>query len=99
MAYRAGEMMKQSDLALTLESIAHGGSDAFYKGEVAKQITEDLQRHGGVLTYQDFVEHSADWVEPITVHYKGYQVYNIPPNSQGFASLSFLNILNHFDFR
>jgi gamma-glutamyltranspeptidase len=98
-AYRAGEMMRQSDLALTLESVAHGGSDSFYKGEIAKKIAEDLQRHGGVLTYQDFVKHSADWVEPITVHYKGYQVYNIPPNSQGFASLSILNILNHFDFQ
>lgn len=97
LAYRAGELMKQHDLALTLEGIASEGSSYLYQGELAKLIVEDLQNNGGLLTYQDFTNHRSDWVDPISVRYRGYQVYNVPPNSQGFASLSILNILNHID--
>ena len=60
-------------------------------------IVDDLQENGGLLTYQDFAHHSSDWVDPISVKYRGYTAYNVPPNSQGFASLSILNILNQFD--
>lgn len=97
LSYRAGELMKQPDLALTLEKIAKEGSQAFYKGEIAKLIVDDLRENGGLLTYDDFARHNSDWVDPISVKYKGHTVYNVPPNSQGFASLSILNILNHFD--
>jgi len=97
LAYRAGELMKQPDLALTLEGIASEGSSFLYQGELAKRIAEDLQDNGGLLTYQDFKNHRSNWVDPISVRYRGYQVYNVPPNSQGFASLSILNIINHFD--
>ncbi|MFL6555864.1 MAG: gamma-glutamyltransferase family protein, partial [Bacillus sp. (in: firmicutes)] len=97
LSYRAGDVMKQSDLALTLERIAKEGSSTFYTGEVANAIVEDLQDSGGLLTYNDFVSHHSDWVDPISVNYRGYSVYNLPPNTQGFASLSILNILNHFD--
>jgi gamma-glutamyltranspeptidase len=97
LSYRAGELMKQPDLALTLEKIAKEGSQAFYQGEIAKVIVDDLRESGGLLTYDDFVRHTSDWVDPISVKYKGHTVYNVPPNSQGFASLSILNILNHFD--
>ncbi|WP_160723006.1 gamma-glutamyltransferase [Bacillus sp. USDA818B3_A] len=96
-SYRFGEIIKQKDLALTLEGISKEGSSLFYKGEVAKAIVEDLKQYGGVLTYDDFVSHRSDWVQPLSVDYRGYGVYNLPPNTQGFASLSILNILNQFD--
>lgn len=97
LSYRAGELMKQSDLAITLEGIAKEGSDWFYRGEMAKSVVDDLQDNGGLLTYRDFAQHSSDWVEPISVNYRGYTAFNVPPNSQGFASLSILNILNQID--
>ncbi|MBB6443972.1 gamma-glutamyltransferase [Bacillus benzoevorans] len=98
-SYRAGEMMKQHDLALTLEGIASEGSAFFYKGELATEMVRDLQENGGMLTYEDFAQHLSDWVHPISVQYRGYDVYNLPPNTQGFASLSILNILNQFDLQ
>ncbi|OLS40677.1 gamma-glutamyltransferase [Bacillus sp. MRMR6] len=96
-AYQAGDLMRQTDLALTLEKIAKEGSRSFYFGEMANSMVEDLQYHGGVLTSEDFVSHRSDWVDPISVNYRGYQAFNLPPNTQGFASLSILNILNQFD--
>lgn len=99
LSYRAGEMMKQPDLALTLEGIAKEGSSFFYQGELARAMAEDVQNHGGLLSYEDFTEHCSDWVNPITVPYRGHDVYNLPPNTQGFASLSILNILNQFDLQ
>ncbi|MEH7416787.1 gamma-glutamyltransferase [Neobacillus drentensis] len=96
-SYQSGEIMKQKDLALTLEGLSKEGSRLFYQGEVAKAIAKDLQNNGGLLTYNDFVSHRSDWVKPLSVDYRGYGVYNLPPNTQGFASLSILNILNQFD--
>ena len=96
-SYHSGEIMKQKDLAITLERLSKEGSRLFYQGEVAKIIAEDLQYNGGLLTYNDFVSHRSDWVKPLSVDYRGYGVYNLPPNTQGFASLSILNILNQFD--
>ncbi|MGG0718223.1 gamma-glutamyltransferase [Robertmurraya massiliosenegalensis] len=97
LSYSPGEMMKQPDLASTLEAIAMEGSQVFYKGNLAKIMDRDFQENGGLLTYEDFARHKSDWVEPISVKYRGNTVYNVPPNSQGFASLSILNILNHFN--
>ena len=99
LSYRAGDLMKQSDLTMTLEGIAKEGSGWFYRGEIAKRAVDDLQVNGGLLTYRDFAQHSSDWVDPISVKYRGYTAYNVPPNSQGFASLSILNILNQFDLQ
>ncbi|MED4228384.1 gamma-glutamyltransferase [Neobacillus cucumis] len=96
-SYRTGEIIKQKDLALTLEGIAKEGSGLFYRGDIAKTISKNLQANGGLLTYDDFVSHHSDWVEPLSVDYRGYRAYNLPPNTQGFASLSILNILNQFD--
>ncbi|OIJ18082.1 gamma-glutamyltransferase [Anaerobacillus alkalidiazotrophicus] len=95
--YQAGELMMQHDLAVTLETIANEGSRAFYQGSIGKQIVDDLRLNGGLLTEEDFRKHSSDWVEPISVNYRGYTAYNLPPNTQGLASLSILNILNQFD--
>ncbi|TWI54514.1 gamma-glutamyltransferase [Halalkalibacter nanhaiisediminis] len=95
--YKAGELMKQPYLATTLEAIAEEGSQVFYEGELAKKIVADLQVNGGMLTLNDFKNHHSDWVDPISVDYRGYTAYNLPPNTQGMASLSILNILNNFD--
>jgi gamma-glutamyltranspeptidase len=97
--YKAGEILKQKDLAKTLKVIAQKGADGFYKGEIAKKIVDDVQAHGGLLTLKDFETHKATWADPISVDYRGYKAYNTPPNSQGMASLSILNILNNFDLK
>lgn len=95
--YHAGELFKQKDLANTLKIIARNGADGFYKGEIAEKIVADLTANGGILTLEDFACHRADWVEAISTDYRGYTAYNLPPNTQGIASLSILNILNNFD--
>ncbi|HWR43966.1 gamma-glutamyltransferase [Sporomusa sp.] len=97
--YESGELFKQKDLAKTLKIIAQKGADGFYKGEVAEKIVTDLKANGGVLTLEDFARHRADWVEAISTDYRGYKAYNFPPNTQGMASLSILNILNNFDLK
>ncbi|GAE26115.1 gamma-glutamyltranspeptidase [Halalkalibacter wakoensis JCM 9140] len=97
-SYKKGELMKQPDLANTLQKIADEGSKAFYEGDIAKLIVADLQENGGLLTLNDFKNHQSNWVDPISVEYKGHTAYNLPPNTQGMASLSILNILNNFDF-
>jgi len=95
--YTFGELFKQKDLAKTLRIIAQKGAGGFYKGEIAEKIVADLKANGGVLTLEDFARHRADWVEVISTDYRGYKAYNFPPNTQGMASLSILNILNNFD--
>ncbi len=97
--YKAGEIMKQADLGNTLTAIAEKGADYFYNSELTEKIVEDLQKHGGLLTVDDFKLHTSDWVEPISVPYREYMAYNLPPNTQGMASLSILNILNHIDIK
>ncbi|TVX88198.1 gamma-glutamyltransferase [Paenibacillus agilis] len=97
--YKTGDVLVQKDLAKTLKRIAMNGADEFYKGQTAKKIAADIQANGGSLTFEDFANHKADWVNPISVDYRGYQAYNVPPNSQGMASLSILNILNNFDLK
>ncbi|URD50078.1 gamma-glutamyltransferase [Chroococcidiopsis sp. CCNUC1] len=97
--YQTGEIFKQSHLAQSLAAIASQGAAEFYQGEIAQNIVADLQENGGILTLQDFAEHTANWVEPISVNYRDYIAYNLPPNTQGIASLSILNILNNFDLR
>ena len=95
--YKSGDLFKQGDLAKTLKIIASQGADGFYKGIIAQKIIGDLQAHGGVLSLEDFSRHTADWVTPLSVGYRGLTAYNFPPNTQGMASLSILNILNNFD--
>ncbi|HWK23007.1 MAG TPA: gamma-glutamyltransferase [Ureibacillus sp.] len=95
--YKAGDIMKQEDLAQTLKKIAINGAEYFYNSELTSKIIEDLQNYGGILTLEDFKQHTSDWVEPISVKYRDFTAYNLPPNTQGMASLSILNILNHLD--
>ncbi|MNI08115.1 putative gamma-glutamyltransferase YwrD [compost metagenome] len=98
-AYKVGEIMKQPQLAETLKLIAKKGAKGFYQGEVAEKIVKDVQGNGGLLTLKDFSDYKAEWKEPISTNYRGYKAYNVPPNSQGIASLSILNILNNFDVK
>jgi len=92
-----GEVFKNPDLANTYEQIAQKGRDGFYKGKVAETIADYMKKHGGFLTYEDLANHSSDWVEPVSVNYRGYDVWELPPNGQGTAALQMLNILEGFD--
>jgi gamma-glutamyltranspeptidase/glutathione hydrolase len=95
----AGDVFRNPALAASLEQIAKGGRDVFYKGAIAKAIAEDMQRRKGLITAVDLAEHHADWVEPISTTYRGYQVLEMPPNTQGVATLEMLNILEGFDLK
>jgi gamma-glutamyltranspeptidase/glutathione hydrolase len=92
-----GEVFKNPYLAATLEKIAAGGRDAFYKGEVAQKIADYMKEQGGFLTTRDLADHHSDWVEPISTNYRGYDVWELPPNGQGTAVLQMLNMLENFD--
>ncbi len=95
-APRAGELFRNPDLARTLEAIARGGGEAFYRGEVAQRILRCSAEEGGVHTTADLAEYRPEWVTPLTTNYRGWDVYEIPPNSQGIAALVMLNILESF---
>ncbi len=98
-APRAGEVFKNPNLAHTLERIAQGGRDAFYKGDIARTIDAFMKRVGGFLSYRDLAEHTSEWVEPVSTDYRGYTVWELPPNGQGIAALQILNILEGFDIK
>ncbi|MCK9410846.1 MAG: gamma-glutamyltransferase [Prolixibacteraceae bacterium] len=92
-----GELFKNPYLAATLEKIAVGGRDAFYKGEVAQKIADYMKQQGGFLSVRDLADHHSDWVDPISTNYRGYDVWELPPNGQGTAVLQMLNMLENFD--
>lgn len=94
---RKGEIFKNPRLANTLELIAKNGRDAFYKGEIAQKIAAHMKARGGYLTTQDLSKHTSEWIEPITVNYRGYDIWEMPPNGQGMAALQMLTILEGFD--
>ena len=98
-APKEGEVFHNPDLARTYQEIATGGRDAYYKGDIAKTIDAYFKRIGGDLRYEDFATHHGDWVEPLTVNYHGYDVYELPPNTQGAAALEMLQILKGFDLK
>lgn len=92
-----GEIFKNPALANTFKKIAKGGFDAFYKGDIAKTIGKFMKEQGGFLSYEDMAAHRAEWVEPVSVNYRGYDVWELPPNGQGTAALQMLNILEAYD--
>jgi gamma-glutamyltranspeptidase/glutathione hydrolase len=96
-APKAGELWKNPNLANTLERIAKEGRDVFYKGDIARVIGEYMQSNGGFLSYQDLAAHSSSWVEPVSVNYRGYDVWELPPNGQGIAALQILAIMEQHD--
>jgi gamma-glutamyltranspeptidase/glutathione hydrolase len=95
-AARLGEVFRNPDLARSLGLIARDGSDAFYKGEIARRIIGDSEKLGGTMAAADLAEYSSEWVEPISTNYHGWTVYEIPPNGQGIAALIMLNIMENF---
>ena len=95
-APRMGEMFRNPDLAKALHLLAAGGPRAFYSGEIGKAILATSRQLGGTMTEQDLETFSAEWVEPISITYRGWKVYELPPNGQGMAALEMLNILEQF---
>ena len=96
---REGEIFKNPALAHTYEIIAKGGRDAFYKGQIADVIDAYMKRIGGHLRKADFVAHHSEWVEPVSTNYRGYDVYELPPNGQGIATLEMLNLLEGYNLK
>jgi gamma-glutamyltranspeptidase/glutathione hydrolase len=96
-APQAGDVHRQPQLARTLKLLATEGPEAFYQGEIAHRIVQFSQAQGGFFTYEDFATHTSEWVEPISSDYRGYTVYELPPNGQGITALLALNILEGFD--
>ncbi len=94
-----GEIFKNPDLAKTYRLLAQKGRNGFYKGRIAKTIDAYMKRIGGPLRYDDFATHTSEWVEPQSVNYRGYDVWELPPNGQGIAALQMLNILEGFDMK
>lgn len=96
-APRPGEIFRLPALAQTFRQVATNGRDTFYKGEIAQAIVDFSNRNGGFLAKEDFESHTSTWVEPISINYRGYRVYECPPNGQGLAALLALNIATGFD--
>ena len=96
---KKGEIFKNPGLANTLSIIAQEGRDGFYKGDVAKTIADYMQQLGGFLTEKDLADHTSEWVEPESINYRGYDVWELPPNGQGIAALQILNILEGYDLK
>ena len=95
---KEGELYKNPYLAETYQKIAEGGRDEFYKGEIAQVIGAFIDKQGGFLSVDDLASHTSEWVEPVSINYRGYDVWELPPNGQGIAALQMLKILEGFDF-
>ena len=98
-APRKGEIFRNPMLGNTLEKIAKGGRDVFYKGDIARTIATFMKQHNGYLSYDDMATHSSEWVDPVSTNYRGYDVWELPPNGQGIAALQILNMLEPVDLK
>ena len=96
-APRAGEIFRNPNQARVLRAIAEEGPSAFYRGAIAEEIVRFSQAHGGYFAAEDFAEHQSEWVEPVSTSYRGYDVWELPPNGQGIAALQMLNLLEAYD--
>lgn len=96
-APKAETILRQPHLARTYTMLANEGRDAFYRGSLGRTITNYVQKCGGVLSMEDMARHRSDWVAPISTNYRGYEVYEFPPNTQGITALEMLNILEGYD--
>ncbi len=94
---RFGDIFRNPGLAEFFETIARDGQDAFYSGPIAERIVNFSRGKGGYFSMRDFQEHAVDWIEPVSTNYRGYDVWELPPNGQGIAALQILNLLEHFD--
>jgi gamma-glutamyltranspeptidase/glutathione hydrolase len=93
-----GDVFKNPFLANTYKELAKNGRDAFYKGNIAKTIAQFIKEQGGFLSYDDLATHHSEWVTPVSTNYRGYDVWELPPNGQGIAALQMLNIIEQYDF-
>jgi gamma-glutamyltranspeptidase/glutathione hydrolase len=91
-----GDIFRNPMLAATLQQIADEGRDAFYQGSIAQRIDRFMKQHGGYLSLDDLKKHRSEWVEPVGLDYRGYRVWELPPNSQGLAALQILGMLERF---
>jgi gamma-glutamyltranspeptidase/glutathione hydrolase len=98
-APQVGQVFKNPALAETYRLIAKGGRDAYYRGPIAEKLVGFSEKNGGLFTLKDFADHTSTWVEPVSSNYRGYDVYELPPNGQGIAALQMLNILEGFDLK
>jgi len=98
-APREGEVFRNANLAKTYRAIAKEGSDAFYRGAIAKAIVAASQQYGGYMSERDLADHTSDWVEPASTSYRGHDVWELPPNGQGIAVLQMLNVLEQHDLK
>lgn len=98
-APKKGNIFKNPQLAKTLEIIAKNGRTGFYEGNVARVIVDFVQSQGGFLSYEDLSEFHSEWVEPVSTNYRGYDVWELPPNGQGIAALQILNILENYNLK
>ena len=94
-----GQVFKNPDLANTLRTIVKNGKKGFYEGEIAQTIANFVQDQGGFLSYDDLKKHKSEWIEPVFTNYRGYDVWELPPNGQGIAALQILNLLEGYDIR
>ena len=92
-----GEVFRNPGLAETYEAIARGGRDAFYRGPIARKIVGFSEANGGYFTMRDFEDHTSTWVQPVSASYRGYEVWEMPPNSSGILALMMLNIMEGYD--
>jgi gamma-glutamyltranspeptidase/glutathione hydrolase len=98
-APRAGQLFCCPDQAMSLTAIAQSQGESFYRGDLAKRIVECATTNGGAMTREDLENHAAEWVEPISIDYRGKRLHEIPPNGQGLAALIALGILRHYDMQ
>ncbi len=94
-----GDLLKLPELARSLRLIAEQGRDVFYKGEIGRALVEFSQKMGGLFTMEDLAEHSGEWVEPLSVSYHGYRVYELPPNTHGITALQMIKMLEKFNLK
>ena len=92
-----GDIWRNPGLASTLKALIKGGRDAFYQGQIARTIADYMEENGGFLSVQDLADHRGNWIEPVSTNYRGYDVWELPPNGQGIAALQILNIVEQFD--
>lgn len=96
-APRAGEVMRNPQVAATMRTMSQEGAASFYRGTIAQRIVDFSKAHGGYFALRDFEEHEANWVTPVSTNYRGYEVWELPPNGQGIAVLQMLNLLERHD--
>jgi len=96
---KKGQIFKNPDLANTLRVIAKDGRKGFYEGKIANTIANFIQDQGGFLSYKDLKNHKSEWIDPVSTNYRGYDIWELPPNGQGIAALQILNLLEAYDIR